>query len=114
MKPEELWKTVQALGLVFIGEYRGSIVELVQWVDKTDGKAKPFLRAAHLFEFGGVGKVQSVRLDHPIPKTATQPEDVEIPFKRGARYAVQLNSMKNEKGNLSGRLSHGFVPFEIA
>lgn len=96
-----------------IGEYRGSIIERVEWVDKQDGKAKGFVKATHLFEIGKGSVIQSIRIDESVPRTIEDPNLVKRRFKKGSRYLLSLQSMKNDKGNLEGRLVAGSDPVEL-
>lgn len=113
MNNAEMLKTMLDLGLCFSGEYRGSQVERVEWVDKNDGKAKGFVKATHLFEFGKTGAVNSVRIEQPIPRTIEDPKEVKVTLERGKRYLMQLSSFDKYRDDLKGRLNPDFVPVEI-
>ncbi|MDA7673525.1 hypothetical protein OAM04_00075 [bacterium] len=113
MKTEELLKTMLDLGLCFSGEYRGSQIERVEWVDKVDGKAKGFVKAMHLFEFGVGGSVKSIRIEQPLPKTIEDPKQVEVTLQRGKRYLLQLLNLDKNRDNIWGRLNPEFEPVEV-
>jgi len=114
MKKSEIPQEILSAGPLFIGEYRGSLVELIQWVDKTDGKAKDFVKAVHLFEVVIAGAVQPIRVEERVPPAITDPAAVKVPYKRGHSYLVSLNQLRNERGNLDARLSVGSVPVELS
>lgn len=114
MKKEQLLSKMDSLGPCFCGEYRGSKVERVEWIDKTDGKKKPFVTSTHLFEFGEAGLVQSVRIDQPVDREIMDPAQVKIPFTRGRRYLIQLTGLRFEKGSASARMSSRFTPIELS
>lgn len=113
MKELELSEAIRAAGPCLIGEHRGSLVELVEFVDKKDGKAKSFVKATHLFEFGSGNSFRSIRIDQNFPANVETPNDAEIPFQRGKIYLIQLQGLEIQRGNLSGRISPMFDPLEI-
>lgn len=113
MKKAEIPIEILSAGPCLIGEYRGSKVERVEWVDKTDGKAKGFVKAVHLFEYGAGASLQAIRIEQRVPATITDPKEVKVTFKRGAVYLLKLQQLKNDKGNLDGSLVMGSVPVEL-
>lgn len=113
MKTTDLWKIVQGIGPCFIGEYRGSLLEKVRWVDKTDGKANEFVKGGHLFEFGTGGAVQSITIDQTYPNTIKEIQDVIPPFIRGQRYLLRLRKLETDRRSLKGTLDPMFEPVVI-
>ena len=113
MKYSDIPEAIVAAGACLIGEYRGSQVERVEWVDRNDGKAKGFVKCTHLFEMGIGGAVKAIRVDEPIPKTVMDPNEVKVSLKRGSRYLMSLQILKNDRGNLDARLVAGSVPVEL-
>jgi len=113
VKRSELLKTISGVGPCFIGEYRGSMVEKVQWVDKKDGKAHSFISVTHQFEFGTGQQVQQIKIDERFPETVREVGDVQVKFKRGSSYFLLLGHFERFKRNLVGKLDPSFEPVEI-
>ena len=114
MKPADIWKLVQSIGPCLIAEYRGSMVEKVRWVDKNDGKARGFVKAEHLFEFGNGAVVQSITLEQMYPDTVQEPQDVVLTFTRGQRYLLRIRGLDTERRTIKGRLDPSFEPVALA
>jgi hypothetical protein len=113
MKKSEIPIEILNAGPCLIGEYRGTKVERIDFVDKKDGKAKGFIKATHLVEVGLGGAVSAVRVDEKIPENITDPAQVKVPYKRGGFYLFRLASLTNDKGNLEGRLVAGSAVVEL-
>jgi hypothetical protein len=114
MKKSEIPIEILSAGPCFIGEYRGSKVESISYVDKTDGKAKSFIRVSHLFEIGAGASVQAIRVEERVPATVTDPKEVKVTFKRGLQYLLSLQGLRIEKGNVDASLVTGSVPVELS
>lgn len=113
MKKSEIPIEILNAGPCLIGEYRGSKVERIDYVDKKDGKAKGFVKATHLFEVGVGGTVTAIRVDEKIQESITDPAQVKVPYKRGMFYLVRLASLTNDKGNLEARSVAGSALLEL-
>lgn len=113
MKKSEIPIEILNAGPCLIGEYRGSKIERVDYVDKKDGKAKGFVKVTHLVEVGLGGAVTAVRVDEKVPETITDPAQVKVPYKRGGTYLLRLSSLSSDKGNLEGRLFAGSAVVEL-
>jgi hypothetical protein len=92
---------------VMIGEWRGYMPETINYTAKT-GKAASFGRLNHSIEFGEGTSVQSIPVSQSVPD-GTDPAGVVVPFKKGQRVLVVLDSMEVEKGKRSAR-STGIHP----
>lgn len=113
MKESNIPPEILSAGPCLIGECRGGLVDQIGYVDKKDGKAKDFVKLSYLFEIGSGNSIKSVRVDMPLPKTITDPNQVKVELKRGQRYLLQLQSLKTDRGNTEARLVAGSKPFAI-
>jgi len=98
IKQDEVVKRLLAGTVGFLGEYRHSKAENLQWRDKTSGKSMhaPVLR--HTVETS----------EATISITERVPDDFDVvgfksPYSKGQKVLVTLTELKLDKGNLSGR-----------
>jgi len=106
IKQEEVTKRLLGGVVGFLGEYRHSKAEMLQWRDKTTGKAMhaPVLRHT----------VETTTATISITERVADDFDVagfKPPFTKGQKVLVELTELKLDKGNLSGR---GSLPPVIA
>ncbi len=81
---------------VVLGEWRGVVPETIKYTDK-QGRAASFGRLLHTVELGDGSRVESVKVTQSV-SDGQAPETVQVPFKRGQRVAVEVDSMAIDKG----------------
>lgn len=116
MTTDELVQQVVQGVLVFVGNYRGSHAEMAGYVDKKNGQAIRGARAIHLVECVWYDRMDRAVLMQYFGGGATV-EQVAATFRyeKGRKYVFYLDSFKQERGQLTGRLA-GWdpEPLEIA
>lgn len=98
MKLDEALARCKAGELLAIGEYRFSKSEMLNWVDKQNGRERsaPILR--HTVELGDKSVVVNDRVS---PNTKL--EDIHVPFSKGQQVAVFVEEWVVSKGQVSCR-----------
>jgi hypothetical protein len=86
---------------VFVGEWRGSLPETINYTNKKGAAAK-FSRIVHTVEIIDGSRVDSIKVSQSVPD-GTDPAMVQIPYKRGQRVAVEVDTMEVDRGNRSAR-----------
>src|SRR6478672_2066185 len=106
MTAGELLRQVLQGNLILVGDYRGSHAEMTGYVDKKSGQAIRSVRAIHLVECVWYDRVDRVLLMQYFGGGATL-EQVAATFtyERGRKYVFYLDSFKQERGQLTGRLA---------
>jgi len=89
-------KMIDGGKVVVIGEWRGVIPETIKYTDK-QGRAASFGRLVHTIELGDGTRIESVKVSQSVADGQT-PESMVVPYKRGARVVVEVDSMMVEKG----------------
>lgn len=95
MKKEEAFKLFEAGKPVALVEYRGSIPEVINWRDKTTGKAMSMNRLTHNIECGPVSVQVSEIVKDGVP---FNPETYVPPFKKGQQCVLLIDSFQRDKG----------------
>lgn len=83
---------------VVLGEYRSSEAEVINWRDKTTGKAlsAPVLR--HVVEFGSKSVIINERVEENFDIL-----NYRSPYRKGSKVLVELASMESQRGVISCR-----------
>ena len=116
MTTDELIRQVVQGILVLVGDYRGSHAEMAGYVDKKSGQAIRSVRAIHLVECVWYDRTDRVLLMQYFGGGATL-EQVAATFRyeKGRNYVFYLDSFKQERGQLTGRLAEWDPePLELA
>jgi len=90
---------VSAGRIVFIGEWRGSKPETINYTSKTTGQAASFSRVQHTVEIGEGDRVEAFKVSERVPDRV-KPEDMKAPAKKGQRVLVEVQSIVQDKGNV--------------
>ncbi len=84
---------------IILGEWRGSVPETINYISKKGQPAK-FGRVSHTVEIGDGKTLSSVTVSQSVPDSVAA-ESVVVPFAKGQRAAVEVDSMHIEKGQRS-------------
>lgn len=89
---------IKAGQMLALGEYRHSKAEMLNWRDKTTGRAMsaPILR--HTVEFGD----NSVSVSERVPE-GTKLEDIKISFVKGQVVVLHIDEVSRNLGMVSAR-----------
>ena len=87
-------------GHFLVGEYRGSAVSVVEYLDKESGKKESYLKAVHSVEMRGAVGLETVHLQELIDRSITTPEQYKnqcwlVP---GMRLVVVPRRVEIDKG----------------
>lgn len=93
-----LEKMLTAGKCVIQGEWLTSKPETINYNNAKTGKASSFSRISHTLLIGN----EAVKVAQPV-LDGVNPESVVVPFKRGDRVVVEVDSMEIAKGNRSIR-----------
>ncbi len=88
---------------VFVGEWRGYQPETINYTNKA-GKPASFSRISHLVEVGSDNRVEGVKANESMPE-GIDPKTVPVPFKKGQRVLLEVESVEVERGNKTLRVS---------
>lgn len=86
---------------VLLVEYRSSMCGMMEWRDKTTGKALKAPKLTHNVELGVLSVLVSERVSEDLI-----PEQYNPPFKKGQRCVLHVTGFTQEKGSYkaSGKL----------
>lgn len=103
MKKEEAVKLFEAGRPMCFVEYRGTIPEVINWRDKTSGKAMSMNRLTHNIEAGPISVQMSEIVKDGVP---FDPMTYVPPFKKGQQCVLLIDSFQRDKGQYkaSGKL----------
>jgi hypothetical protein len=87
-------------GHFLVGEYRGSAVSVVEYLDKESGKKESYLKVVHSVEVRGSVGLETVHLQEMIDRSITTPEQYKnqcwlVP---GMRLVVVPRRVEIDKG----------------
>ena len=87
-------------GHFLVGEYRGSAVAVVEYLDKESGKKESYLKVVHSVEVRSPVGLETIHLQERIDRAITTPEQCKsqcwlIP---GMRILVEPRGVEIEKG----------------
>ena len=87
-------------GHFLVGEYRGSAVALVEYLDKESGKKESYVKVVHSVEVRGPSGLETIHLQERIDRSIITPEQYKnqcwlIP---GMRIVVEPRGVEIEKG----------------
>jgi len=104
MKESEIVSKLIAEGkAVTVGEWRGSSAETINYVTTKGAKAS-FGRVVHLVELGDGTSIVGAKVSQSVPD-GTDPKSVVVPYKRGQRVIIEVESLEIDKGNRTIRTS---------
>ena len=87
-------------GHFLVGEYRGSAVAVIEYLDKESGKKESYLKVVHSVEVRGPAGLETIHLQERIDRAIITPEQYKnqcwlIP---GMRIVVEPRGVEIEKG----------------
>lgn len=87
-------------GHFLVGEYRGSAVSVVEYLDKESGKKESYLKVVHSVEVRGAVGLETAHLQEMIDRSITTPEQYKnqcwlVP---GMRLVVVPRRVEIDKG----------------
>jgi hypothetical protein len=102
MKETEIIGKLSSEGkCVFVGEWRGFMPETINYTNKK-GQAAKFARIVHTVEVIDGQRVDAIKVSQSVPD-GTDPAQIAVPYKRGQRVVVEVDTMEVERGNRSAR-----------
>jgi hypothetical protein len=102
MKEHELvTKLTDAGKCVSVAEWRGSAPETINYTNKKGQPAK-FSRIVHAVEVVDGLRVEALKVMQSVPD-GVDPAGVVVPFKRGQRVVVEVDTVEVDKGNRTVR-----------
>ena len=87
-------------GHFLVGEYRGSTVALVEYLDKESGKKESYVKVVHSVEVRGPSGLETIHLQERIDRAITAPEQYtnQCWLNPGMRIVVEPRGVEIEKG----------------
>jgi len=86
-------------GLVLIGEYRGTTVADVEYLDKATGQKAKYVKVVHAIETGSAdGGMTVMHMQERVGKDMQEPKQYQTWLKKGQRIAVRPKGVENDKG----------------
>ena len=86
-------------GLVLVGEYRGSTVAGVEYLDKATGQKAKYVKVVHAIETGSAdGGLTVIHMQERVAKDLQDPKQYQTWMKKGQRIAVRPKGVENDKG----------------
>jgi hypothetical protein len=85
-------------GNFLVGEYRGSKVAVVEYLDKETGRKESYVKVVHSIETGSEGGVETVHVQENIDRTIKTVDQYETWMRRGMKVVILPRSMTAEKG----------------
>jgi hypothetical protein len=87
-------------GHFLVGEYRGSAVTVVEYLDKESGKKESYVKAVHSVEVRSASGLETIHLQERVDRQLSTPEQYKnqcwlIP---GMRIVVEPRAVEIEKG----------------
>ena len=87
-------------GHFLVGEYRGSAVAVVEYLDKESGKKESYVKVVHSVETRSASGLETIHLQERIDRLITTPEQYKsqcwlVP---GMRIVVEPRGVEIEKG----------------
>ena len=87
-------------GHFLVGEYRGSAVTVVEYLDKESGKKESYVKVVHSVEVRGAPGLETIHLQERIAREITTPEQYKSQcwLVSGMRIVVEPRGVEIEKG----------------
>lgn len=87
--------------LLLVGEFRGARAESAGFVDQRTGQAISYVRVVFIVECSCRGVLDRAVIRQKRLGVET-PEEVQLPYEKGKRYAFFLDGFKLERGVFTG------------
>jgi hypothetical protein len=101
MKQAELLNHILRGRLLLVGEFRGARAESAGYVDSRSGQAISYVRVVFIVECACRGVLDRAVIRQKRLGVET-PEDLQLPYEKGKRYAFFLDGFKLERGVFTG------------
>ena len=110
MKPAEILSDLLRGKIMLVGEYRGSRAELTGYVDTKTGDKIQYVRALHLVECACRGNLDRAIIFERLSEAVETPEEAMFEHIRGQKYVFYLESVKWDRGQVTGFMAEGRKP----
>lgn len=97
--------------ILLIGEFRGSRVETISYVDKKTGQKNAFISTTYLVE--KMGGAEPVMITQPAADGVVDASTVKVNAQKGKTYAFELSSFERVKGTTRARMPAGVDPLPV-
>lgn len=108
---EKLLEAIKQGRVFLIGEFRGSRVENIRYVDKKTGQANAFTSMTYLVERNG--GAESVMISQQIGDGVVEASTVKAIAQKGKTYAFELSGLEKVRGVLKARMPAGVEPMPV-
>jgi hypothetical protein len=110
MKPAEILSDLLRGKIMLVGEYRGSRAEITGYVDHKTGDKIQYVRAIHLAECECRGNLDRAIIFERLSDAVETPEEAMFEHIRGKKYVFYLESVKWDRGQVTGFMAEGRRP----
>jgi len=97
--------------ILLVGEFRGSRVENISYVDKKTGQKNAFISTTYLVE--RIGGAESVMITQPAADGVVDVSTVKVNAVKGKTYAFELSGLEKVRGVLKARMPVGVDPLPV-
>lgn len=97
--------------ILLVGEYRGSRVEHISYVDKKTGQKNAFTSITYLVE--RIGGAESVMISQQVGDGVVDASTVKVNAQKGKTYAFELSGLEKVRGVLKARMPAGVEPLQV-
>lgn len=108
---EKLIELLKQGRILLVGEYRGSRVENISYVDKKTGQKNAFISTTFLVE--RIGGAESVMITQPAADGVVDASTVKVNAQKGKTYAFELSGLEKVRGVLKARMPAGVDPLPV-
>jgi|HubBroStandDraft_6_1064221.scaffolds.fasta_scaffold471091_2 hypothetical protein len=87
-------------GHFLVGEYRGSAVSVIEYLDKESGKKESYVKVVHSIEAGCEAGMETVHVQEMIDRAVVNPDQYKATcwLERGMRIVVVPRRVEIDKG----------------
>ena len=108
---EKLLEAIKQGRILLVGEFRGSRVENISYVDKQTGQKNAFISTTCLVE--RIGGAESVMITQPANDGVVDASAVKVNAQKGKTYAFELCGLEKVRGVLKARMPVGVDPLPV-
>jgi len=108
---EKIVEAIKQGRILLVGEYRGSRVENISYVDKKTGQKNSFTSMTYVVE--RIGGAESVTITQQIGDGVVDASTVKVNAQKGKTYAFELSGLEKVRGVLKARMPAGVEPLPV-
>ena len=108
---EKLIEMLKQGRIFLVGEFRGSRVEVIRYVDKKTGQANTFTSMTLVVE--RIGGAESVLVTQQLGDGVVDAATVKVNAQKGKQYAFELSGLEKVRGVLKARMPAGIDPLPV-